>query len=121
MKPVEARTVECHATSGSALRIVTCCRFVPQGYINSCVTKLPVFINTDFVLLVLKVRCSADDPDMYSDNIVLESDCCARGVRTFLQLLYTIKGKGKAIPLQAWIGPEGSRRLRFPEFKTIGA
>jgi len=28
--------------------------------------------------------------------------------------------KGKAIPLQAWIGPEGSRRLRLPEFKTFG-
>ena len=26
----------------------------------------------------------------------------------------------KAIPLQAWTGPEGSRRLRFPNFKTIG-
>jgi len=30
------------------------------------------------------------------------------------------KGKGKAIPLQAWTGPEDSRRLRFPHFKTIG-
>jgi hypothetical protein len=29
------------------------------------------------------------------------------------------KGKGKAIPLQAWRGPEGSRRLRLPDFKTI--
>ena len=28
--------------------------------------------------------------------------------------------KDKAIPLQAWTGPEGSRRLRFPDFKTIG-
>jgi len=27
--------------------------------------------------------------------------------------------KGKAIPLQALTGPEGSRRLRFPDFKTI--
>ena len=26
----------------------------------------------------------------------------------------------KAIPLQAWTGPEGSRRLRVPDFKTIG-
>jgi len=26
----------------------------------------------------------------------------------------------KAIPLQAWTGPEGSRRLRLPDFKTIG-
>jgi hypothetical protein len=26
----------------------------------------------------------------------------------------------KAIPLQAWTGPEGSRRLRYPDFKTVG-
>jgi len=26
----------------------------------------------------------------------------------------------KAIPLQAWTGPEGSRSLRLPDFKTIG-
>jgi len=31
-----------------------------------------------------------------------------------------IKGKDKAIPLQAWTGPGGSRRLRLPDFKTIG-
>jgi len=29
--------------------------------------------------------------------------------------------KGKAIPLQAWTGPEGSRRLGLPDFKTIGS
>jgi len=28
--------------------------------------------------------------------------------------------EGKAIPLQAWTGPEGSRSLRLPDFKTIG-
>jgi hypothetical protein len=26
--------------------------------------------------------------------------------------------KGKAVPSQAWIGPEGSRNLRFPDFMT---
>jgi hypothetical protein len=30
------------------------------------------------------------------------------------------KLKAKAIPLQAWTGLEGSRRLRFPDFKTVG-
>jgi hypothetical protein len=30
------------------------------------------------------------------------------------------KEKGKAIPLEAWTGPVGSRRLRLPDFKTIG-
>jgi hypothetical protein len=26
--------------------------------------------------------------------------------------------KAKAVPLQAWSGPEGSRKLRFPDFMT---
>jgi hypothetical protein len=28
------------------------------------------------------------------------------------------KGKGKAVPLQAWVGPEDSRKLRFLDFLT---
>jgi len=31
---------------------------------------------------------------------------------------YIGKGKGKAVLLQAWTGPEGSRQLRFPDFVT---
>jgi hypothetical protein len=31
-----------------------------------------------------------------------------------------LKCKGKAIPLQALTGPEGSRKLRLPDFQTIG-
>jgi len=31
-----------------------------------------------------------------------------------------LKGKGKAIPLQDWTGPEGSRRLRLLDFRTTG-
>jgi len=27
--------------------------------------------------------------------------------------------KGKVLPLQAWTGPEGSRRLRLPYLKTV--
>jgi hypothetical protein len=30
----------------------------------------------------------------------------------------SVKSKGKAVPLQAWSGPEGSRKLRFPDFMT---
>ena len=36
-------------------------------------------------------------------------------VRDFF-LVY--KGKVKAVPLHAWSGPEGSRKLRFPDFIT---
>jgi len=28
------------------------------------------------------------------------------------------KGKGKSVPLQAWSGPEGSRKLRLPDIMT---
>ena len=30
----------------------------------------------------------------------------------------SLKLKGKAVLLQAWSGPEGSRKLRFPDFMT---
>jgi hypothetical protein len=42
-----------------------------------------------------------------------------RRVRNILPLPKII-GKGKANPLQAWTDPEGSRRLRLPDFMTIG-
>jgi len=29
-----------------------------------------------------------------------------------------LTGIGKSVPLQAWSGPEGSRKLRFPDFMT---
>jgi len=42
-------------------------------------------------------------------------------IYTFTSLLYialSTTEKGKAVPLQAWTGPEGSRKLRFPDFVT---
>ena len=33
-------------------------------------------------------------------------------------LLHSVKGKCKAVPLQAWSGPEGSRKSRFPDYMT---
>ena len=30
-----------------------------------------------------------------------------------------LKGKGEAVPLLAWSVPEGSRKLRFPDFVTM--
>jgi hypothetical protein len=40
------------------------------------------------------------------------------GSVTLLFYIQEVKGKGKAVPLQAWSGPEGSRNLRFPDFMT---
>jgi hypothetical protein len=44
----------------------------------------------------------------------------ADGVGTSLLLNHDIYLKGKAIPLQAWTGAGFSRRMRLPDFKTIG-
>jgi hypothetical protein len=33
-------------------------------------------------------------------------------------IIIIIHIKGKAVPLETWIGPEGSRNLRFPDFMT---
>jgi hypothetical protein len=37
---------------------------------------------------------------------------------TYNLLVPTNVYKGKAVPLQAWNGPEGSRKLRFPHYMT---
>jgi hypothetical protein len=36
------------------------------------------------------------------------------------KITFAKSNKAKAIPLQAWKGPEGSRRLRLPGFMKIG-
>jgi hypothetical protein len=51
-------------------------------------------------------------PLIYTDKLGKKSNGC--------MATHMIKGKGKAIPLQAWTGPEGSRRMRLPDFKTFG-
>ena len=32
--------------------------------------------------------------------------------------IVTVTAEGKSVSLQAWSGPEGSRKLRFPDFVT---
>ena len=42
----------------------------------------------------------------------------SRPLFVYLFSLIHIHKKGKAVPLQTWSGPEGSRKLRFPDFMT---
>jgi len=35
-----------------------------------------------------------------------------------LYVCMCVSKEGKAVPLQAWSGPEGSRKLRFPDYVT---
>jgi len=63
----------------------------------------------------------------YSLKIIIKGKSVSPNYSTLKQSLYLgirwylkqvcIK-KGKVVPLQAWSGPEGSRKLRFPDFMT---
>jgi hypothetical protein len=55
-------------------------------------------------------------------KIFVENDCknCTQPQPVPKSLCLTAgKGEGNAILVQAWRGPEGSTRLRFPDFKAI--
>jgi len=47
-----------------------------------------------------------------------EKACNKRHPYRIIVVVVVVK-KGKAVPLQAWTGPEGSRKLRFPDFVTV--
>jgi hypothetical protein len=55
------------------------------------------------VVFTVTVSCSTDDSAINGDRIT----------EVMFQWV-----KGKAVPVQAWSGPEGSRQLRFPDFMT---
>ena len=60
--------------------------------------------------------------DLHSATVNTVASCQHNSTSTQLQcrrwLIKQGKGKGKAVPLQAWTGSEGSRKLRFPDFVT---
>jgi hypothetical protein len=43
---------------------------------------------------------------------------CSHCLNQTLESFRAAHCKGKAVPLQAWSGPEGSRKLRFPDYMT---
>jgi len=43
---------------------------------------------------------------------------CAFTTTCFVHLIVSNFVRSKAVPLQAWNGPEGSRKLRLPDFVT---
>jgi hypothetical protein len=51
---------------------------------------------------------------------MFENPSCVTYARKYLQNILVMTCKGKEISLQARTGPEDSRRLRIPDFKTIG-
>ena len=66
-----------------------------------CDTRVPL---SDISLISISVWAACFE-NTYSGSS-LENNCV---------LVYS---KGKAVPLQAWTGPDGSRKLRLPDFVT---
>jgi hypothetical protein len=58
--------------------------------------------------------------ELIASQRVLVYWCIALLEGIFLRYVRYWCKKQKAIQLQAWTGPEGSRRLRLSDFKTIG-
>jgi len=60
---------------------------------------------------------------VYTSMIFLFSPLRLHGLKFFdytRRGYMSSNGKGKALSLDTWTGPEGSRMLRVPDFKTIG-
>jgi len=65
--------------------------------LNLCQKELKLICNMN--LMHIHIPLPMDNEDVMPCNLLGKS-----------------KVKGKAIPLQAWTGPEGSRMLRLPDF-----
>jgi len=64
-----------------------------------------------------------DTPDLEEGYVWLEIQnvqTIAYSFSVFHSKISVALQKGKALSLQAWTGPEGSRSLRLPDFKTFG-
>ena len=81
----------------------------------------------DFIFLVSRRAGSTYTPSkifsffLWPENVyqnVLPTNFISTDVNRFMICLGKVKVK--AIPLQARTSPEGSRSLRFPDFKTFG-
>jgi len=55
---------------------------------------------------------------MYPISTCYVAHILLRHIITNAYTIYDVKVK--EISIQAWTGPEGSRKLRIPDFKTIG-
>jgi hypothetical protein len=60
-------------------------------------------------------------PDIYNPKYVQQvTELTATTNNAIQQQQPVTFGEVKASPLEAWLGPEGSRRLRLSDFKAIG-
>jgi len=79
----------------------------------------------------VNMKFRREKPDNYVEKEGLKLLCNRRKTSNLAEVIKCVIGreiisdkyvtegkKGKAVPLQAWSGPQGSRKLRFPYFMT---
>jgi hypothetical protein len=93
-----------HIKLRSELRIYTSFHIQPYPQVSGTVTHMT---STHPLTVTLQGRIITGD----KANSILNARSHNRGLSIV---------KGKSIPLQALTGPESSRSLRLPDFKTIG-
>jgi hypothetical protein len=74
-----------------------------------------------FVTSLKSYWCTAITTQNNAGNICIISQSPNRislRANVVSNVIHQLTCKGKAGPLQAWSGPEGSRKLRFPDFMT---
>jgi hypothetical protein len=93
-------------------------RFVTQWYTLTSLKRLPselsaTLTDKDATLHSCCNTCS----EFYCENLyVFNFKLLNYFYIKISSILIQREGKGKAIPLQAWTDPKGSRKLRLPEF-----
>ena len=88
---------------------------MPLAKIICCLMRHHVgYENADFILMAriaLRLDTFATAAHFYTTfvlAVIVVCYCCSKHSKV----------KGKAVPLQAWTGPEGSRKLKLPDFVT---
>ena len=93
---------------GIVLSVCTC-------WFHNMVTLLPCLVSTN--LGTCSYWCFLSNCNPVSLHM-LKCGCAHTLSCLFIYCSFASIGKVKAVPLQAWIGPKGSRKLRFPDFVT---
>jgi hypothetical protein len=87
-----------------------------QSLVNSWRQKEPEFISKFITIR----ECLGHVGTYYrgSFRFVITSSFHSHEAGVYLASWFFFFKKGKAVPLQAWSGPEGSRKLRYPGYMT---
>jgi len=88
-----------------------------KGYKTDCSKQRGISLFSTTYTILSNILLSMLTP--YAEEIIGDHRCKLRGKRSTTDHIFCIRPPpSKAVPLQAWTGPEGSTKLRLPDFVT---